>query len=163
MNSFDYFLQAESEAQIAELRDTIVGEGYPAFYRFLDRFKTRIKTFNDNQAEEVKALIAKAREAVPDPGLISPSWTHIWDRLEQMTDYKAKVLQSVSPEERSGEWQILIDNPYTNREVACYPGLSFTDAAYIYAQFRPDLEFNEYIRLQKIQTHVTEYGKQRED
>lgn len=162
MNPFEYFLKAESEAQIAELRDTFAQEGYPAFYRFLDRFKMVIKTFHDGQEGEVLALIAKARQAVPEPGAISPSWTHIWDKLEKMTEYKLKILQSVPQEERNGEWQILIDNPFTNREVACYPGLSFADAVYIYAQFRPDLEDNEYIRLQKIQTHVTEFGGQRE-
>jgi len=159
MHTFDYFLAAKTDSQLAELQDTFNQEGYPTFYRFLDQFKTYIKGFQDGQADEVKALIAKARIAVPNPGSISPSWTYIWDQLEKTTDCKIKLLQSVKPSEREGEWQILIDNPFMNREVACYPGLTFIEAAYIYAQFRPDLEKNEYIRLQKIQTHVTEFGE----
>jgi len=158
MNAFEQLVQAESEGQVNELRNRIEQEGYPVFRRFLDRFHTYLKALQEDQEEEVLNLIAKARRVIPSPGKLSPSWAYIWDHLASMAQYKLKVLHSVSPEDRDGEWQILIDNPFVNREVACYPGLSFDDAAYIYAKFRPGLEHNEYIRLQKIQTHVTEFG-----
>lgn len=158
MEAFDRFQKAESEEQFAELREWLAGAGYSEFRRFLKGFEQLIKSFSDGEEQKVKALVAKARKAVPDPGRISPSWDRIWDRLEQMIAYKCRALQAVPAQERDGEWQILIDNPYTNREVACYPGLTFVDAAYIYAQFRGELENNEYIRLQKIVTHLTEFG-----
>lgn len=155
---FDDFVEAKSESQFAELKQKLAAGGYSAFYRFIEGFKDRIRSFQDGEAEDVLALIAKAKEAVPDPGDISPAWAYIWEKLESMTRYKLKALQTVQAEERAGEWQVLIDNPYVNREVACYPGLTFEEAVYIYAQFRPELENNEYIRLQKIQTHLTEFG-----
>jgi hypothetical protein len=160
MNVFEHFVQAESQEELAELIETFNREGYPAFHKFQSQFREYFKSFYDDQAVEAQALIAKAKRTLPNPGAISPSWTYIWDDFEALVDYKLKVLATVPHDARDGEWQILIDNPYTNREVACYPGLTFLDAAYIYAKFRPELENNEYIRLQKIQTHVTEFGQQ---
>lgn len=71
---------------------------------------------------------------------------------------KIQVLQTIHKEDRDGEWQVIIDNPFAIQEVVCYPALNFLDAAYLYAYFRPDLEKNEYLRLQKIQTLVMEFG-----
>ena len=159
VNTYELLLEAGTEAELVAVRDTLLRSGYSGFYKFLESMKAKIKGFGDGEQGEVLALIAKAREAVPNPGEISPSWTYIWDLLEKMTQYKLKVLQTVPVTEREGEWQVLIDNPFQNREVACYPGLTFEAAAYIYAQFRPELEHNEYIRLQKIQTHITEFGE----
>ena len=51
-----------------------------------------------------------------------------------------------------------MDNPLVVQEVVCYPALTFGDAAYLYAYFRPQLEKSEYIRLQKIQTVIQEIG-----
>jgi len=156
---FKQFLEAETEQQTAELQETMNKAGYSLFYDFLDSFKKHIHLFRDEEAEQMKALVAKARKILPNPGAISPSWTYIWDKLDNMINYKVRVLLAVAPDDRNGDWQVLIDNPSTNREVACYPGLTFYDAAYVYAQFRPELEKNEYIRMQKIQTHITEFGE----
>ncbi len=158
MNVFETFVQAQTREQQSELRAMLQQGGYPAFYRFLDQFRAYLKAFGDGQAEEARGLIEKARRTMPEPGKISPAWTYIWDQFEAMVQHKVKIFEQVPAETRDGEWQILIDNPYMNREVACYPGLTFQDAAYIYAKFRPELENNEYIRLQKIQTHITEFG-----
>ena len=158
MIAYELLLKAETDEQLAELRGMLVEGGYSSFYRFLDQIKMTIKSFADGEEDEVFALITRARQAVPEPGSISPSWTYIWDKLEQITRNKLHALQSVPSAVRDGEWQVLIDNPFVNREVACYPGLNFTDAVYIYAQFRYELEQNEYIRLQKIVTHLTEFG-----
>ena len=43
-----------------------------------------------------------------------------------------------------------MDNPYTNENIVCYPGLSFIEAAYLYSYFMVNLAKNEYIRLQKV-------------
>lgn len=58
----------------------------------------------------------------------------------------------------TAEWQVLIDNPYSNQHIAVYPALSFQEAIYLYAYFRTSLEQNEYIRLQKIETVITNTG-----
>lgn len=157
---FERFLNADS-GQLGELREHISIEGYSGFYSFLEKLKARIKWFADDETDSMRELLDKAMHIVPNPGALSPSWTYIWERLDRMIQCKIGLLQAVPPQERDGEWQVLIDNPFMNREVACYPALSFMEASYIYAQFRPDLENNEYIRLQKIQTHITESGRSR--
>lgn len=156
---FDQFLDAGSEQQLGELRAQIKIEGYSGFYSFLENVKKKIKSFGDEEADSMRELLNRAIDIVPNPGALSPSWTYIWDRLDRMIQCKIALLQAVPPQDRDGEWQVLIDNPFMNREVACYPALSFMEASYIYAQFRPELENNEYIRLQKIQTHITESGR----
>lgn len=161
MNAFKMFQEAESDEQLAELRSWFERIGYAEFRSFLYQFEDLIKSFSDGQDGAMQALVAKARKAMPDPGAISPSWERIWDKLDRMIANKVKALRAVPPEERDGEWQILIDNPYTNREVACYPGLTFAEAAFIYARFRDELDNNEYVRLQKIVTHLTEFGGDR--
>ncbi len=158
-NPFELFLNAETEQQSVEFQDWMNKTGYALFYDFLESFKKHIKLFRDEEAEQMKLLVAKARTMLPNPGALSPSWTYIWDKLDNMITYKVRVLQAVAEQDRNGDWQVLIDNPSTNREVACYPGLTFYDAAFLYAQFRPELERNEYIRMQKIQTHITEFGE----
>jgi len=158
MDAFERLREAETDEELAELRGLLEQTGYSGFRRLLQGFERMIKGFADGEEAAAKALVAKARKAVPDPGAISPAWDRVWDKLERMIDYKKKALQAVPPEEREGEWQILIDNPYVNREVACYPGLTFEEASYIYARFRGELENNEYIRLQKIVLHLTEFG-----
>ena len=75
-----------------------------------------------------------------------------------MLHWKVYVYRKVPPGDREGEWQILMDNPYTNQEVVCYPGLTFDDAANLFAYFRPNLVKNEYLRMQKVSTAITEHG-----
>ncbi len=158
MNLFETFVQAQSQEQQLELQTFIYQEGYPALYKLLEQFRVYIKAFEDHQIEEAMSFVEKGRALLPEPGRISPAWTYIWDQFAAMVEHKGNVFNQVPADARDGEWQILIDNPFMNREVACYPGLTFMDAAYIYAKFRPELENNEYIRLQKIVTHVTEFG-----
>jgi hypothetical protein len=103
-------------------------------------------------------LLDKAKRLFPTPVLFSPSWDKVWSELEQIITHKAKILQAVPPEERDGEWQIVMDNPATIQEVVCYPGLTFLDAVYLFAYFRPQMEKNEYLRLQKVQTLFLQLG-----
>jgi hypothetical protein len=67
-------------------------------------------------------------------------------------------LETVPPDQRGGEWQVILDNPHTIQEIVCHPGLTFDDAAYLFSYFRPGLERNEYIRLQKIQNMIVQVG-----
>src|SRR5690554_4161007 len=121
---FELFLKAETEQQTIELQDLMNKGGYSVFYIFLESFKKHIQLFRDDDAELMKALVARGRAMLPNPGAMSPSWTYIWDKLDNMISYKLRVLLAVAQDDRNGDWQVLIDNPSTNREVACYPGLT---------------------------------------
>ncbi|MNR53601.1 hypothetical protein D3C85_1736400 [compost metagenome] len=88
----------------------------------------------------------------------SPSWETIWPEIELTIAAKRNIYTNIPHADRAGEWQVIMDNPLVVQEVVCYPGLSFEDAAYLYAYFRPQLEKSEYIRLQKIQTVIQEIG-----
>ncbi len=157
-NPFEQFMNAFSEDDISELQHRVNREGYPFFRRLLDRFEQKIKEFTDSEFKEMMDLIDKAQKIFPQPGKISPSWEYVWERFEQTITFKINALESIALEERNGDWQVVMDNPHTNQEVVCYPSLSFMEAAYLYAYFRPGLEKNEYIQIQKVHRLITEYG-----
>lgn len=158
MDVWDAFVNAESPADKEALREQLLGGGYSLLYRLVESLRERIKQFGDDEADGVLALIGKARDIVPEPGKVSPAWQDIWAKLEKTARFKQRALTIIPPAKRNGEWQVLIDNPYENRETACYPGLGFMEAVFIYAKFRPELMENEYVRLQKVDTHLTEFG-----
>jgi hypothetical protein len=150
--------KAETREEKERLRERFASGGYSAIYRLVDAIRERIRVFADGESDAVLALVDKARDIVPEPGKISPAWQDAWTKLERMVRFKQRALDAIPPAERDGEWQVLIDNPFENRETACYPGLTFAEAVFIYAKLRPDLVENEYIRLQKVVTHLTEFG-----
>ncbi|SEC26680.1 hypothetical protein [Paenibacillus sp. GP183] len=155
---FEMLEQAVTEEQLIQLQMIVNTEGHSSFYRLLNGFTARIKSFTDPEEHEVRSLLDKAKRLFPTPVLFSPSWDKVWNELEQIITHKAKILQSVPPEERDGEWQIVMDNPATIQDVVCYPGLAFLDAVYLFAYFRPQMEKNEYLRLQKVQTLFMQLG-----
>lgn len=155
---FEQFVKAETDEEINALKDIVHNEGYPFFRRLLDDFDQKIKHFIDEEAQEMVRLISKGIKIFPHPGQISPSWERVWIDFEQMINYKIKMLQSIGKDERDGTWQVVMDNPYTNQEVVCYPELSFLEAAYLYSYFRPGLEKNEYVQVQKVKSLIMEYG-----
>ncbi len=152
---FQKFEEAETESELRAIAASIEGAGYAQFSAFLYEFKERIKGFDDEQLEPMRRSIRKAERMIPRPGEISPSWRYIWDELYRMVQYKSEVFGAIPPHRRDGEWQVLLDNPFTHTEIVCYPGLSYLEGAYLYAYFRLDLKKNEYIRLQKIETVIT--------
>jgi hypothetical protein len=156
---FERALSDEDGRSLERIQDEINMEGYSAFLRFLDGFKMKVKTFGDEDSEQMLRLLDKARQLFPEPRTFSPSWDKVWKELEQMISFKIRALQTIAPEDRGGEWQIIMDNPYFTQQVVCYPCLSFAEAAYLYAYFRPQIENNEYIRLQKIQNVIMELGQ----
>lgn len=151
------FHSGEGEVS-AELQQEIRQEGYSALSRMIDQLKDRIKHFTDEEIDEVQHMIKRASEVFPVPGKISPAWQSIWDELRSMVEGKMKVLRSIPKEKRDGEWQVIMDNPYIHQDVVCYPGLSLMEAAYLYGYFLHDLKRNEYIRLQKIDTLIMDFG-----
>jgi hypothetical protein len=133
--------------------------GFSAVRVFLEEFRAFLKEYDEPQQEEAERLIGRARAALPEPGRISPAWAEIWDEFEAIVAFKKDVFNRISPDSRDGEWQVLLDNPYTNNPIAVYPGLSFLEATYLYAYFRSDLVPNEVIRMQRIQTVLSDSGR----
>ncbi|MCP1305758.1 hypothetical protein [Paenibacillus tyrfis] len=162
-NPFADFEAAGTEQELAAFRESIQRQGFTAFRLLLEGFRDRLKQFTDGDMESVNELLERARQLFPKPETFSPSWVNIWDEFERMAAYKQTVLETIPAEEREGEWQVLLDNPYTNSDLVCYPGLSFLEGAYLYAYFRSDLKQNEYIRLQKIQNLVMAFGSERQE
>ncbi|CAG7628237.1 hypothetical protein ACFQI7_15275 [Paenibacillus allorhizosphaerae] len=159
-NPFTVFEQAVSEQDLEQFRQSIIEEGFSGFRKLLEGFRDRLKRFDETEAESTSALLACAKKLFPAPVQFSPSWAKVWDEFERIIGYKIMVLDAVQAEERDGEWQILIDNPFTNTDIVCYPSLSFIEGAYMYAYFRTDLKQNEYIRLQKIQNVIMAFGSE---
>ncbi|WP_199614343.1 hypothetical protein [Paenibacillus alkalitolerans] len=140
------------------VREHVEKEGYGAFRALVEQFKEAIKKAGDQDADAVTAHIEIAERLFPEPAKFSPTWQKVWQELKDTMYWKAYVYRSVSEGERTGEWQILMDNPFTNQEVVCYPGLTFDQAADLFGYFRPTLVNNEYLRLQKVETSITVRG-----
>ncbi len=162
-NPFADFEAADTEQELAAFRESIQSQGFTAFRLLLEGFRDRLKLFSDGDISSVSELLERARRMFPEPETFSPSWVNIWDEYERIASYKQTVLETIPPGEREGEWQVLLDNPYTNSDLVCYPGLGFLEGAYLYAYFRSDLKQNEYIRLQKIQNLVMAFGSERQE
>ncbi|GFZ84894.1 hypothetical protein GCM10008018_33610 [Paenibacillus marchantiophytorum] len=148
---------SSSEAEAAFQND-VQSEGYSGFRRLLDGLTEAIKTALDADMAEIESAVSKGRSLFPEPVQFSPSWEYVWAELEATIAAKRHALTAIAPADRTGEWQVIMDNPNAVQEVVCYPGLDFLDAAYLYAYFRPQLEKSEYIRLQKIQTVIQDVG-----
>jgi hypothetical protein len=157
----DYF------ARLAELRTGTEAEafgealrtaGFTPMRRFLDEFRLYLRSYGDAECARAAELLNRAVKAVPEPGQISPSWTYIWREYDGIIRTKAQVFREIPEAERPGEWQVLLDNPFSNQNIAVYPALTFIEAAYMFAYFRTELANNEYIRLQKIATVMTFSG-----
>ncbi|MEX2460874.1 MAG: hypothetical protein WD469_06180 [Paenibacillaceae bacterium] len=157
-NIFEQFQQATTLEANNELRAMLESGGYSLFSLLLEGLKAHLITCDEISLEQAKQLIVKGREIVPQPFVISPSWEKVWEEMEHLIFYKGEALRSIPLSDRDGEWQIIMDNPFTNEGVTCYPALSFADAAYLYGYFRRDLRKNEYIRLQKIVNVVISQG-----
>lgn len=157
----EYFMQLnrlDSVQEAAALGERMRGEGFTAVRRFLDDFRAYLRTYEEEQCGQADLLLLRARAALPEPGGISPSWTYIWKEFESIIATKRQILEEIGREQRNGEWQVLLDNQFSNQSIAVYPGLTFYEAVYMFAYFRMDLVRNEYIRLQKVATVITISG-----
>lgn len=159
---FQQLIGLQTDADILSFGQQLRDEGFTALRRFLDDFRDYLRQYEDEACEEADELMRRARLAVPEPGRTSPSWTYIWTEFEGIIRTKRDVFQSIPSNQRDGEWQVLLDNPYSNQNIAVYPGLTFIEAVYMFAYFRTGLANNEYIRLQKIATVMTFTGAERD-
>jgi hypothetical protein len=154
---FSLFCAAQTDEQLQFCQQQITTEGFSTFFKLLDRFEGFIKTYTDEQLPEVQNLLIKAKKMFPIPGQFSPSWEHVWEEYGSIVQVKTRISSQILPSDRSGEWQVLMDNPFTSQDVVCYPSLTFIEAIYLYAYFLPQMEKNEYLRLQKVTTLIMEH------
>ncbi len=136
-----------------DFRSRMETKGYFAFFAFVEEIKDWLKSYGDPEKEEIVLLLRQLQNDFPVPERFSPSWARLWDELQGIAAAKNELLGEVPHAERDGEWQVQIDNPYTPEQAACYPGLRFAEAAYLFAYFQQDLKPNENLRLQKV-SHV---------
>ncbi|GGF90168.1 hypothetical protein [Paenibacillus abyssi] len=155
---FAQFCDIRSEADLITFGGELKEEGFTAVRRYLDDFRAFLRSYEDHQQAEAKLLVKHGRIAIPEPKRISPSWEEIWQEFDRIVKYKNKVLNTITSEQRTGEWQVLLDNPFTNQSIVVYPALTFLEAAYMFAYFRAGLTQNEYIRLQRIETLISDNG-----
>ncbi|MBB6669222.1 hypothetical protein [Cohnella nanjingensis] len=139
-------------------RDEMLQAGYYAFFAFLEEFRAFLRAYGDDGIAEASSRIALARRLFPEAERISPSWARIWTEFERIAAGKNEAMAAVSPLERPGEWQVLIDNPHLPQQVVCYPDLAFLDAAYAYGYFSLELKPNENLKLQKTMTALLAQG-----
>jgi hypothetical protein len=155
----DEIQSSTSNQQLVEIGNRIKGAGYTGFYEIQDYIRESFKRTDEANLNEFNELVNKIKTAVPNPGEISPSWEYFWRDLDRMTHLKDKVFNEVHADTREGEWQVIIDNPFSHDNVACYPMLSFLEGVYLYCYFSLNLKKNEYLRLQKIASLVTMHGE----
>ncbi|MFC4777745.1 hypothetical protein ACFO9Q_13185 [Paenibacillus sp. GCM10023252] len=143
---------AEERQALVVLGAELRAGGFSEVRRFLEDFRTFLRAYEDEGMEQAAGLLSLARQVLPDPGKISPSWKDIWQEFETIISVKNSTLRELEAGavSRDGEWQVLLDNPYTHQDIVVYPALSFLEAVYLFAYFRHGLAPNEYIRLQKI-------------
>ncbi|WP_274650709.1 hypothetical protein [Paenibacillus humicola] len=151
-----------ADAEAFRLGEGMRSEGFAAVRRFLDDFRGYLREFDETECGQAAELLRLGRLVLPEPGRISPSWTYIWQEFDGIIRTKRYLFGSIPERGRVGEWQVLLDNPFSNQNIAVYPGLTFLEAAYMFAYFRTDLTNNEYIRLQKVDTVVTFTGADRD-
>ncbi|NHN30584.1 hypothetical protein [Paenibacillus agricola] len=156
--AWEQLVCAVSEQKQADYQQFIQNGGYSAFHHLLEGIKQKLRHVQDSEIKQFGQWIDHAQQLFPEPGIFSPSWSRIWEELKQILAIKSGIMQQIPIEERSGEWQIIIDNPLSIQEIVCHPALSFDEAAYLYSYFRPGLEKNEYIRLQKVLSLMTDVG-----
>ncbi|UVI27635.1 hypothetical protein [Paenibacillus spongiae] len=158
---FHQFCEVRDETSALSLGSKFRADGFTAVRRFLDEFRDYLRQFGDAECQQASERLQLARAMLPNPGEVSPSWVNIWKEYDSIIRTKRVVLGSIPVTAREGEWQVLLDNPHSNQNIAVYPGLTFMEAIYMFAYFRSDMMPSEYIRLQKIDTLLTFTGVDR--
>ncbi|MCI3922317.1 hypothetical protein MO973_18975 [Paenibacillus sp. TRM 82003] len=159
MNATDTFRLLDSPERHAELKERVERIGYDAFRPLIDLLVKALKEAEEPDFGTMGERLAVLERLFPEPASFSPTWQNVWKELQEKLRWKRHAYDAVPAKERSGEWQILMDNPFTNQEIVCYPSLSFVEASYLFCYFKPTLEKTEYLRLQKVVTAVQVTGQ----
>lgn len=158
INNIIHHFESAAPSQYEEIRNRMKQAGYAGFSEFLSWIRQKLRDYADSDIVQMESLLQKAKEVFPQPEQFSPSWQNTWQDFYRLFQCKNEILHSVPEAKREGEWQVILDNPYTQEGVVCHPGLSFMEAAYLFGQFHLDLKRNEYIRLQKIEHVIMRFG-----
>lgn len=153
------YMQLSDSTSEQAFKSAMVNAGYFSFYQFVEEFRNGLKAYSDSDIDAYGRYIDRARRLFPNPAHFSPSWETLWVEYNLIYIAKNSVLQAIPDKERDGEWQVLIDNPYTHQQVVCYPSLSFLEAAYMYGYFQRDLKPHENLRLQKVTNLLLTHGR----
>ncbi|WP_256757512.1 hypothetical protein [Cohnella sp. WQ 127256] len=148
--TFDHYMQITQEQSELTFKTAIEAAGYFTFYTFIEDFRMGLKTYSDDHQAIYRLKLDHARTLFPTPERFSPSLFAIWDEFDLIFTCKNEVLDKIPASRRDGEWQILLDNPFSHQQVVCYPSLVFLEAAYMYGYFQRELKPNEILRLQKV-------------
>jgi hypothetical protein len=156
--TFHHYMQIAEEESEQTFKSAMEEAGYFAFYKFAEDFRNGLKSYSDADINHYRHKIDRARSLFPTPERFSPSWSVLWEEFEIIFNSKNDALSAIPADSRDGEWQVLIDNPYTHQPVVCYPNLVFLEAAYMYGYFKRDLKPHECLRLQKVAELLLSYG-----
>ncbi|WP_373230956.1 hypothetical protein [Cohnella sp.] len=157
--SFQHYMQISDPESEKTFKSAMEASGYFSFYKFVEDFRNGLKAYSDAQIVGYRLLLERARRLFPAPERFSPSWDTLWEEYDLIYAAKNEVLLQISAADRAGEWQIVIDNPYTHQPVVCYPNLKFLEAAYMYGYFQRDLKPHENLRLQKVTNLLLRHGR----
>lgn len=158
-STFQHYMQLDLQEDEQTFGLALETAGYFSFYTFIDDFRNGLKSYSDGEAERYLLKLASARRLFPKPERFSPSWSEVWNEFELILCAKNAVLASIPPARREGEWQVLLDNPYSHQQVVCYPSLPFLEAAYMYGYFQRELKPHECLKLQKVTELMSIHGR----
>ncbi|RKP56884.1 hypothetical protein D7Z26_02530 [Cohnella endophytica] len=148
--TFNHYMRIELEHLEQTFSKEMESAGYFAFYTFVEDFRNGLKIYSDEEIPLYGNKLARAKELFPRPERFSPSWCEIWDEFSLIYQAKNEALTTIPVQQRDGEWQIIIDNPYSHNPVVCYTALPFLEASYLYGYFQRELKPHEVLRLQRI-------------
>jgi hypothetical protein len=157
--TFQHYMHITGEESEQEFKLAIQSAGYFSFYKFVEDFRDGLKRYSDSDRAHYGFYLERARKLFPKPEQFSPSWDTLWEDFDLIYTSKNDVLVAIPDSDRTGEWQVLIDNPYTHQQVVCYPSLAFLEAAYMYGYFQRDLKPHECLRLQKVTNLLLTHGR----
>jgi hypothetical protein len=159
MITTDYYGLLGAPEWETELKAEMERVGYDAFRQLIDQLIKALKEADEQTFDVLGERLAVLERLFPEPVLFSPTWQNVWEEMNAKLRWKRHAYETVPAAEREGEWQVLMDNPYTNQEIVCYPSMSFIEAAYLFCYFKPTLEKTEYLRLQKVVNAVVVTGE----
>ncbi len=157
--TFHHYMQIARQESGQAFKIAMEASGYFAFYKFAEDFRSGLKSYSDADMTQYRYKLDQARRLFPAPEQFSPSWSGLWEEFDIIFAAKNEALLAIPVSDRNGEWQVLIDNPYTHQQVVCYPSLAFLEAAYMYGYFQRDLKPHECLRLQKVTELLLTHGR----
>ncbi|MFC5467578.1 hypothetical protein ACFPPD_02540 [Cohnella suwonensis] len=157
--TFYHYMRMDSGQPEQTYRAAMEKAGYFAFYTFAEGFRNGLREYAEEDSPLYSRLLARARRLFPEPERFSPSWGGLWDEFDLIFAAKNEALAAVPVSKRDGEWQILIDNPYSHNQVVCYTTLPFLEASYLYGYFQRELKPHEVLRLQRITERLQTNGR----